>query len=188
MKKLILISAIAMSGILFNTADAQIRFHFGLRFAPRPVYVQAPVQAVYNRPAVYNDDYYYLPDVGAYYNVNEQCYYYNDGGSWISAAYLPGAYRDYDWRSARRFEVRAERPYMNDNFYRDHYNGNNLNGRWNNHNDEYGYASNYRDERRNDDHRYEGDDRRFENHDRRNDDHGDWRNHEQYNRDYRHGR
>lgn len=144
MKKLVILSAIALSGLIYNTADAQIRVHFGFRFRPRVVVnVPAPVVAV--QPAVYtepapaydesqaayddsNDDYYYLPDVDAYYDVTQQCYFYNDGNQWISAAYLPGAYRDYDWRTAARFEIRGARPYMHDDVYRTRYNGHAVNG------------------------------------------------------------
>ena len=105
MKKLALISAIAIGSLLsYNTASAQIRVHFGIRFAPRPVYVPArvvvaaPAQVEYNESANYDgdEDYYYLPDVDAYYSNTENCYYYNNGDSWISTTYLPGAYRDYD--------------------------------------------------------------------------------------------
>lgn len=132
MKKLIILSAIAMSGLFYNTANAQIRVHVGFGFGPRRVvYATAPVvveQApVYDQSEqVYdnnNDDYYYLPDVDAYYDVTAQCYYYNDGANWISAAYLPGEYRNYDWRNARRFEVRAARPYLHNDFYRSRFNG-----------------------------------------------------------------
>jgi hypothetical protein len=139
MKKLIILSAIAMSGLIYNTANAQIRIHVGFGFATQPVvYVPAPVvEHVYEQPAYYND-YYYLPDVGAYYSVNEQCYYYYDGDNWISAAYLPGAYRDYDWRSVRRYEVRAPRPYLHDDIYRSRYNGHEVQ-EWahNNYNDHF---------------------------------------------------
>ena len=68
----------------------------------------------------YYNDYYYLPDVGAYYSVGERAYYYNNGGRWMSAAYLPG-YRNYDWRTARRYEVHANRPYLNHNYYSSRY-------------------------------------------------------------------
>ncbi len=124
MKKLIILSAIAISGLIYNTANAQIRIHVGFGFATQPVvYAPAPVvEHVYEQPAYYND-YYYLPDVDAYYSVNEQCYYYYDGDNWISAAYLPGEYRDYDWRSVRRYEVRAPHPYLHDDIYRSRYNG-----------------------------------------------------------------
>jgi hypothetical protein len=139
MKKLFIISAIAISGLIYNTADAQIRVHLGLHLGLPRIYIPAPIvvehaapvyneqAAVYDQPATAynnnNDDYYYLPDVDAYYNVNDQCYFYFDGNNWISAAYLPGAYRNYDWRNAPRYEVRAPRPYLHDDFYRSHYNG-----------------------------------------------------------------
>ena len=137
MKKLIITSAIALSGLIYNTANAQIRIHLGLNFGPRPV-VYEPARVVvaqpaeYCEPANYNggEDYYYLPEVDAYYSIPNQCYYYNDGGQWVSAAYLPGAYRDFDWRTARRFEVRAPRPFMHNDYYRTRYNGVAFNGHW----------------------------------------------------------
>lgn len=119
MKKLAILSAIALSGLIYHSANAQVRVHVGLNFGA-PVYAPSPV-VVERAPVVYND-YYYLPDVGAYYSVYEHRYYYPDGGTWVSASWLPG-YRDYDWRSFRRYEIRGERPYMHDEIYRARYNG-----------------------------------------------------------------
>jgi len=139
MKKIALISAIALSGLLFNNkADAQIRIHVGFNLSPRPVVYEQPAPVVveqsgdYCEPTNYDgdEDYYYLPDVDAYYSVPDQCYYYNNGGAWVSATYLPGAYRDYDWRYARRYEVRAPRPFMHAAYYRARYNGVAFNGHW----------------------------------------------------------
>jgi len=140
MKKLFIVSAIAMSGLIYNTANAQIGIRIGLHLSPRRVYT-APV--VVEQPPVYNDgdDYYYLPDVDAYYSVDEQCYYYFDGDNWIAADYLPGVYHDYDWRSARRYEIRESRPYLHNSVYRSRYNGYTENGRWERHGDYQGYAS-----------------------------------------------
>ena len=70
-----------MSGLIYNTANAQISLHLGLRFHPRVV-VSAPAPVVVEQAPVYaqaapvydqsqavdndsNDDYYYLPDVDA---------------------------------------------------------------------------------------------------------------------------
>jgi len=149
MKKLILLSAIALSGLFYNTADAQIRVHFGINLWPHHVYIRPAVVDVQPAPVVYaddaqadynsNDDYYYLPDVNAYYSVNEQCYYYNDGDNWISAAYLPG-YRDYNWRNARRYEVHASRPYLHNDIYMNRYHGANNNWAQNNGGARGGYA------------------------------------------------
>ena len=123
MKKLFIISAIAVSGLGINAADAQIRL--GLNVGPARVVYTSNAVAVEQTP-FYNsdaDDYYYLPDVDAYYDVTDQCYVYFDGTEWVSAAFLPGAYRDYDWRNVRRFEVREPRPYLRADFYRSQYNG-----------------------------------------------------------------
>ena len=171
-----------MSGLFYNAANAQIRLHVGINLSPRRVYVpervvvaeQAPV--VYSEPVNYDgdEDYYYLPDVDAYYSVNDECYYYNDGERWVNAAYLPGAYRDFDWRYARRYEVRAPRPYLHAEYYRNHYNGVAFNGRWNQREYGRGYGDAYHyDGRvvasRYNDHRFENrrfDNRNFNNHDR----------------------
>jgi hypothetical protein len=129
MKKIAILSVIALSGLIYNTANAQIRVHVGFNLG-QPVVYEQPVyeQPVYEQPEqVYDDesddDYYYLPDVGAYYSVSNECYYYNDGDNWISAAYLPGSYRNYDWRSVRRYEIHEQRPFARDDFYRSRFNG-----------------------------------------------------------------
>jgi hypothetical protein len=43
-----------------------------------------------------NVDYYYLPDVEAYYDIRASQFIYFGGGRWIRASYLPGPYRNYD--------------------------------------------------------------------------------------------
>ncbi len=153
MKKLVLLSAIAISGLFYNTANAQIRIHLGINLFPHHIYVRpavvdvqpAPVVYADNAPADYNsdDDYYYLPDVNAYYNIAQQCYYYNDGDNWISAAYLPGEYRNYDWMHARRFEVRSPRPYLHNDLYMNRYHG--VNYQWAHRDDHFqgGYANHF---------------------------------------------
>ena len=127
MKKLMIMSAIAMSGLFYQTANAQIGVRFNINLGTRPVVVQ--------QAPVYDADYYYLPEVEAYYSVSQHCYYYQDGGSWISAAYLPGRYRNYDWQRANHYAVREARPYLHNDVYRARYGG--FEGRrdWNNRDD-----------------------------------------------------
>lgn len=120
MRKLILLSAIVAGGLLSTTAKAQIGVSIGVNFGSRGPIVHVPVATPPIAYNAYYNDYYYLPDVGAYYSVGEQAYYYNNGGRWVSAAYLPG-YRNYDWRTARRYEVHANRPYLNHNYYSSRY-------------------------------------------------------------------
>ncbi|WP_311947479.1 hypothetical protein [Mucilaginibacter terrae] len=144
MKKFFLTIIIAASGLATQTANAQIGI--SIQIGPRVV----------QRPVVY-DDFYYLPEVEAYYSVPEHCYYYMDGRSWVSAAYLPGRYHDYDWRSARRYQVRTQRPFDNHDYYRNRFGGNA--GRdWNRNWDNNQYANrgyDRRDNNRNDDRRFD---------------------------------
>ena len=182
MKKFSILSAIALCGLFYNTANAQVRFHIGLNVGPvrvaytaRPVVVEDPI---YQEPVqVYDDsnddDYYYLPDVDAYYDINAGCYYYNDGYDWVSCAYLPGAYRNYDWRSVRRYEIREHRPFMRNDFYRSRYNGREI-AEWRNYrrdNWDRGYRRNDHFDNRRDD-RFNNRNSGFERHDyNRGDDH-----------------
>ena len=43
-----------------------------------------------------NVQYYYLPDVQAYYDIRASQFIYISNGIWIRATYLPRAYRNYD--------------------------------------------------------------------------------------------
>ncbi|WP_074489137.1 hypothetical protein [Mucilaginibacter polytrichastri] len=125
MKNLAIIMAVGAGLLTVKTADAQIRLGVNLHFGNvgTRVIVAQPVQDVSYTNYDDDDDYYYLPDVEAYYDVSQQCYYYNDGEQWIHAAYLPGRYRNYDWRNARHYEVRAQRPYMRHDEYRTRFGG-----------------------------------------------------------------
>ncbi|MVN91352.1 hypothetical protein [Mucilaginibacter aquatilis] len=128
MKKYLLTIIIAAGAFASQTANAQIGISVNI----------GPVGINMHRPVATNvvyDDFYYLPDVEAYYSVPEHCYYYMDGNRWVNAAYLPGYNRDYDWRSARRIEVHARRPFDNHGYYRNKFGGNSRrdwNRSWNN--------------------------------------------------------
>lgn len=133
MRKLVILSAIAAGSLFISKANAQVSIQFGINIPAHRVYVPAPPPPVVEEQPVYDDndnvnvsdddDYYYLPEVEAYYNVRAGCYYYNDGSRWVSCAYLPGAYRDYNWRTCVRYEVRAPRPFMHHDFYRQRWGG-----------------------------------------------------------------
>jgi hypothetical protein len=140
MKKSVILSAILFGSLVYNNANAQISVHIGFNVPARRVYVPAPppqpVEVYDNDEFDDSDDYYYLPEVEAYYSIPRHCYYYQDGGRWISAAYLPGAYRNYDWRTSRRFEVRGRRPYMHHDEYRNKWGGG-FNRDWNRRDNNY---------------------------------------------------
>ncbi|NDV93686.1 hypothetical protein D0T84_01980 [Dysgonomonas sp. 521] len=87
MKKYILIFAL-LFGVTsyYNTAEAQ-SVNISINIGNQPAW--GPVGYDYV-------DYYYMPDINCYFNVNLGLFYYLDRGRWISARYLPYAYRGYD--------------------------------------------------------------------------------------------
>ncbi|MFV5692084.1 hypothetical protein ACM55K_08680 [Flavobacterium sp. LT1R49] len=63
-----------------------------------------------------NVDYYYLPDVEAYYDIRATQFIYFGGGRWIRSRYLPGQYRNYDLYSGYKVvlnDYHGSRPYSN---------------------------------------------------------------------------
>ena len=40
--------------------------------------------------------YYYLPDVEAYYDIQQSMFIYMVGNSWVHRSYLPARYKNYD--------------------------------------------------------------------------------------------
>jgi len=67
-------------------------------------------------PAGYSDArYYYLPDVEAYYDINNSRFIYYDGRAWIHRTYLPARYRNYDLYNGYKVvmtDYRGNRPYQ----------------------------------------------------------------------------
>ena len=68
-------------------------------------------------PAGYSEvDYYYLPDVEAYYDIRATQFIYSNGGRWTRSRYLPGQYRNYDLYRGYKValnDYHGSRPYMN---------------------------------------------------------------------------
>ena len=86
MKKIILSLGFLIAMASFSGAEA----------ANINVNVNIGVQPAWG-PVGYNYvSYYYFPDINVYYNVNRGVFHYPRGGRWVSARYLPGAYRNYD--------------------------------------------------------------------------------------------
>ncbi len=68
-------------------------------------------------PVGYSEvDYYYLPDVEAYYDIRATQFIYFNGGRWTRSRYLPGQYRNYDLYSGYKVvlnDYHGSRPYSN---------------------------------------------------------------------------
>lgn len=98
---------LALGIILFasSTIQAQVSVNVNIGTAPS----WGPV-------GYSNVDYYYLPDVEAYYDIRATQFIYFNGGRWTRSRYLPGQYRNYDLYSGYKVvlnDYHGSRPYMN---------------------------------------------------------------------------
>lgn len=67
-----------------------------------------------------NVRYYYLPDVEAYYDVQNSNFIYYSGNTWVRSSYLPKQYRNYDLYNGYKVvmtDYRGNAPYT---YYKQH--------------------------------------------------------------------
>jgi hypothetical protein len=110
MKKILMLAGLALClGSSFKS-EAQVRIN---------VQIGAPViqQSWYD----VDDDYYYMPDQGVYYNVRRQVYVYPYGGNWVYGPSLPSSYGGYTYRSGRYYRINGRAPFMRNDYYRGQY-------------------------------------------------------------------
>jgi len=112
MKKTILIAALLLSGIVFQTAQAQVKISFN---------VNIPTQPVWGPVGYDHVDYYYMPDIDVFYSVPRHQYIYLQNGRWIFSASLPFRYRNYDIYRGYKVVVNEPTPYRNAQSYRTKY-------------------------------------------------------------------
>jgi hypothetical protein len=108
MKKTMFIVAILMSGFIWQNANAQVSINIGIQ----PVW--GPVGYDYV-------NYYYMPDIDAYYDVPAHVYVYQDGGVWVRRSYLPPAYASFDLYRGYKVVVNDPNPWLRNDVYRTRY-------------------------------------------------------------------
>ena len=112
MKKILLSAALVLSCLFAKTADAQVQVNLNIGAQPD----WGPVG--YERA-----DYYYIPDIDAYYDVPARQYVYYNNSSWIHSASLPPAYSNYNIYNGYKVVVNRPNPWTNHNFYKTKYVG-----------------------------------------------------------------
>jgi hypothetical protein len=114
MKKITFVAAIIASCLFFSSANAQVRVSFGINIGSQPDW----------GPVGYDHaDYYYMPDIGVYYDVPAHQYVYLSNNVWVRRAYLPARYRDYDLYHGYKVVINQPRPWVHDADYRTRYVG-----------------------------------------------------------------
>ena len=113
MKKIIFVSTILFTlVILTQKTQAQVRVGVNINIGSQPVW--GPVGYDYA-------EYYYLPDIDAYYYVPRRQFIYLSNGRWIFSASLPVRYRNYDLYSGYKVVINEPRPYLHAGVYRTRY-------------------------------------------------------------------
>jgi hypothetical protein len=103
MKKIIFCAVILLGCLTYKPANAQIKISLGLNIGSQPDW----------GPVGYDHaDYYYLPDIDAYYDVPNHQYVYMQGNSWIHAAALPPRYANYDLYNGYKVVVNQPNPWQ----------------------------------------------------------------------------
>ncbi|MBS1530285.1 MAG: hypothetical protein JSU01_08255 [Bacteroidetes bacterium] len=114
MKKIIFAVATLTSLLLFKPAHAQVHISLGVNINAQPEW----------GPIGYDHaDYYYMPDIGVYYDVPAHQYIYLSNGVWVRHAYLPYRWRDYDLYHGYKVVINQPRPWMHDDDFRERYAG-----------------------------------------------------------------
>jgi hypothetical protein len=108
MKKAIICAVFLLSAALFKNAAAQVRVNVNVNIGSQPAWGPTGYDYV---------EYYYLPDIDAYYYVPNRQFVYLSGGRWIFSAYLPPAYRSYDLYSGYKVVINEPRAYR---YYNQH--------------------------------------------------------------------
>lgn len=107
MKKIFLLSGFFIGSFCFiKPASAQV--HLNINIGVQPAW--GPVGYDYA-------EYYYLPDIEAYYSVSDEQFVYFDDGRWITSAYLPQRCENYDLYSGYKVVINERNPW---NHFYDH--------------------------------------------------------------------
>ena len=107
MKKLILLFVLCTSGLLCSTTSAQVTFRVNIGSQP----IWGPV-------GYDHVEYYYLPEIEAYYYVPSRQFTFMENGRWLTRSSLPARYRNFDMYNARKVVVNEPKPYLHHNDYK----------------------------------------------------------------------
>jgi hypothetical protein len=136
MKKIALLAGLFISLCSAFSTEAQVRVNIN---------IGAPV--MHERWAAYDNDYYYMPGPGVYYNVRRQVYVYPERGTWVYARRLPAHFGNCSFANTRYYRVHDRAPFQRHTYYRDQYRVAYHNQPRSNQRDQYRKEQQYRGER-----------------------------------------
>jgi len=111
MKKIIALSMLVFC-LFSSQINAQVKFSLNLNIGDQPAWGPTGYDRV---------NYYYLPDVDAYYDVPNKQFIYQENNRWVNRTSLPSRYRNYDLYTGYKVVVNEPKPYLKNNYYRTTY-------------------------------------------------------------------
>src|SRR6185312_4701469 len=112
MKKLLFSAVLISCCLTFKLADAQLRIHANLNIGSQPEW--GPVGYTHA-------DYYYMPDIDAYYDVANHQYVYYDNNVWVHNRVLPPRYGNFDRYHSYKVVVNQRDPWEHEDQIRARY-------------------------------------------------------------------
>ena len=109
MKKLLLLSLILAAITFSNPTSAQVKVNVNINVGTQPEWGPVGYSHV---------DYYFMPDIDAYYYVPQHQFIYMEGPRWVFAASLPARFGTYDLYRGYKVVINEPRPYLRHDVYR----------------------------------------------------------------------
>lgn len=112
MKKIVFVAAILLSCFTAKFASAQVRVNLGLNIGSQPEW----------GPVGYDHaEYYYIPQIDTYYDVNAHVFVYPDHHQWVRRTHLPDRLANFDLYHAYKVVVNQPTPWMHADDNRNRY-------------------------------------------------------------------
>jgi hypothetical protein len=110
MKKIILTAAILLSCLSVKIASAQISLSINIGSQPD-----------WGPTGYDHADYYYMPDIDSYYDINAHQYIYLNNNAWVHTNTLPPRYSNYDIYHGYKVVVNQPTPWVHNDVIRQKY-------------------------------------------------------------------
>ncbi|MBE9663281.1 hypothetical protein [Mucilaginibacter myungsuensis] len=114
MKKIILGAALVLSAFAIKPANAQVNFNLNLNIGSQPEWGPVGYDHV---------EYYYMPDIDAYYYVPTHQYVYFQNNAWMRSTRLPDRYRNFNLYNSYKVVINEREPWRRADVYRNKYAG-----------------------------------------------------------------
>lgn len=113
MKKIFFAALFTCILIVFGAPlKAQLQVSLNVNIGSQPIW----------GPVGYDEvQYYYLPDIDAYYSVTQHRFYYDEDGKWINRSSLPPRFHKYDLYHGYKVVVNEREPWKRNETYRAKY-------------------------------------------------------------------